>query len=65
MKAHFESALKIQPDNPAALNNIAFYLAENGGNLDEALRLAQRAIQKAGAGFLRYAGLEIHQEKHA
>jgi predicted Zn-dependent protease len=28
------------------LNNIAYSLAETGGNLDEALRLAQHALQK-------------------
>jgi tetratricopeptide (TPR) repeat protein len=46
MKSRFENVLKLQPDNPTALNNMAYYLAEYGGNLDEALRLAQRAVQK-------------------
>lgn len=47
MKAHLEQALRLQPENPVALNNMAFYLAENLGNLEEALRLAQRAVQKS------------------
>ena len=47
MKTHFEHAMELQPDNPAVMNNMAFYLAENGGNLDEAQRLAQQAVQKA------------------
>jgi tetratricopeptide (TPR) repeat protein len=44
--ASYRSALKLQPDNPVLLNNLAFYLAENGGNLDEALSMAQLAVQK-------------------
>jgi tetratricopeptide (TPR) repeat protein len=42
----YEQLLKLQPDNPVALNNLAYTLAETGGNLDEALTLAQRARQK-------------------
>jgi Tfp pilus assembly protein PilF len=42
----YRRALRMQPENPSLLNNLAFYLAENGGNLDEALALAQRAVQK-------------------
>jgi Flp pilus assembly protein TadD len=55
MKAHLENVLKLQPDNPTALNNMAYYLAEYGGNLDEALRLAS-----GRADFLRYTGLDLH-----
>src|SRR5262249_40158431 len=32
--------------NTLALNNLAYLLAESGGDLDEALQLAQRAQQK-------------------
>ena len=46
-KPYLERVLQSQPNNPVALNNMAFYLAENGGNLDEAQRLAQQAVQKA------------------
>ncbi|HSB15346.1 MAG TPA: tetratricopeptide repeat protein [Bryobacteraceae bacterium] len=42
----YRQLLKLQPDNPLALNNLAYVLAETGGNLDEALTLAQRARQK-------------------
>jgi len=42
----YESVLKIQPDNALALNNVAYYLAENGGDLDQALTYAQRAKQQ-------------------
>jgi tetratricopeptide (TPR) repeat protein len=42
----YEHILKIQPDNPIALNNLAYIMAETGGDLDQALSLAQRARQK-------------------
>lgn len=42
----YEQVLKLQPDQPIALNNLAFILAETGGDLDQALTLAQRARQK-------------------
>jgi putative PEP-CTERM system TPR-repeat lipoprotein len=45
-KPVYEQVLKIQPDNPVALNNLAFIKAEEGVDLDEALTMAQRARQK-------------------
>jgi Flp pilus assembly protein TadD len=42
-----ERALHLDPENPAILNNLAYSLAENGTDLDRALSLAQRAVQKA------------------
>ena len=45
-KTQYESLLKSHPDNIAAMNNLAFLLAETGGDLDQALSLAQRAVQK-------------------
>jgi Flp pilus assembly protein TadD len=44
-KLYQESISKNQND-PEALNNLAYLLAETGGNLDEALTLATRAKQK-------------------
>jgi tetratricopeptide (TPR) repeat protein len=41
----YEATLKIQPDNPVVLNNLAFLLQDTGGNLDDALSKAQRAKQ--------------------
>ncbi|HWQ53331.1 MAG TPA: tetratricopeptide repeat protein [Bryobacteraceae bacterium] len=41
----YEQALKLEPSNPIALNNLAFLLAEHGGDLDQALTYAQRAKQ--------------------
>jgi len=44
-KPVYEQILKIQPDHPIALNNLAFIKAEDGQDLDEALTMAQRARQ--------------------
>ncbi len=42
----YEQVLKLQPDNPVALNNLAYMMAESGGDLDQALSMAQRARQR-------------------
>lgn len=42
----YRETLKIDGDSAAAMNNLAFNLAESGGNLDEALVLAKRAMQR-------------------
>jgi tetratricopeptide (TPR) repeat protein len=39
----YEATLKLDPDNAGVLNNLAYLLAETGGNLDDALSKAQRA----------------------
>jgi tetratricopeptide (TPR) repeat protein len=44
-KQVYEATLKLQPDNAVVLNNLAFLLAETGGDLDDALTKAQRAKQ--------------------
>lgn len=41
----YRKILAAEPENAVALNNLAFNLAESGGNLDEALRLAERAVK--------------------
>ncbi len=46
-KPIYEQILKIQPDHPVALNNLAYIKAEEGVDLDQALTMAQRARQKA------------------
>lgn len=40
----FQRVVKAHPDDAPALNNAAFFLAETGGDLDEALRLAKHAL---------------------
>ncbi len=42
----YEQILKIDPDHPIALNNLAYIKAEKGVDLDEALGMARRAQQK-------------------
>jgi tetratricopeptide (TPR) repeat protein len=42
----YEHALKLDPMNGVALNNLAFIIAEYGGDLDQALTFAQRAKQR-------------------
>jgi tetratricopeptide (TPR) repeat protein len=37
---------KTHPENAPALNNAAFFLADTGGDLDQALQLAQHALEK-------------------
>ncbi len=42
-QAYYEKALKLTPDNWIAKNNLASILADHGGDLDYALKLAQEA----------------------
>ena len=42
----FRKALALQPDNPFIMNDLAYLVAETGGNLQEALELAQSALRK-------------------
>ena len=46
-KPIYEQILKIQPDHAIALNNLAYAKAQEGVDLDQALTMAQRAVQKA------------------
>ncbi len=41
----YEACLRVGGRNPMVLNNLAYYIAENGGDLDRALTFAQRARQ--------------------
>ena len=46
-KVAYEGALRLEAENPVALNNLAYIIAESpGGDLDQALTFAQRANQK-------------------
>jgi predicted Zn-dependent protease len=40
-------ALELRPGNAALMNDLAYLIVESGGNLDEALALAQKAVRAA------------------
>ena len=42
-KAMYQQALNIQPDNPLAANNLAYVMLQQGGNVDLALDMAEKA----------------------
>lgn len=46
-EAMYRRAIKAQPDNAAAMNNLAYLLITSGGSADEALELASKAIALA------------------
>jgi len=47
--ATYKDAMKLDPNNGVVLNNLAMLLTDMGGNLDEALTLAQHAKQQLTA----------------
>jgi len=46
-RTQYLNIVKAHPDDPVVLNNAAYLLAESGGDLDEALRLAKSALAKS------------------
>ncbi|HXG83358.1 MAG TPA: tetratricopeptide repeat protein [Pyrinomonadaceae bacterium] len=50
VEKNYRKALEIEPDAPVAANNLAWFIAAgnsaNQGNLDEALQLAQKTVNK-------------------
>jgi len=45
-RAQYQAVLKAHPNDEMALNDMAFFICEHGGNLDQALGFAQRALQR-------------------
>lgn len=41
----YENSLRFMPDNPIVLNNYAYYLEEEGGDLERAYTMSKRAIE--------------------
>lgn len=46
-EAHYRKALAGLPDDPTVCNNLAWLLLQENRSLDEAERLAQRAVERA------------------
>ena len=44
----YEEALKISPEEPLILNNYAYFIAEGGGDLKKALKMAELVMKKEG-----------------
>jgi tetratricopeptide (TPR) repeat protein len=45
--ANYRESLRLDPENASVMNNLAFALAESNGDLNEALQVALRAVQKS------------------
>ncbi len=60
----YRKALEIEPDSPIAANNLAWMLATNKTNLDEALRLAQTTVNQDpnNAGYYDTLGWVYYQK---
>jgi len=61
---NYRKALEIEPATPIAANNLAWLIAANGGNLDEALQLAQTTVGKNqnAAGYRDTLGWIYHKK---
>ncbi len=60
-----QGILELAPDNPVALNNMAYILADSPATLDTALTLAQRAVSRApGNGFVAETLAWIYYRKN-
>jgi tetratricopeptide (TPR) repeat protein len=44
---HYRKVIEIEPNNPIALNNLAYRMASDRGQIDEALKYAQQAMETA------------------
>jgi tetratricopeptide (TPR) repeat protein len=44
---HYRKVIELEPNNPIALNNLAYRLASDNGQIDEALKYAQQAMETA------------------
>lgn len=44
--SQYETSIALNPDNAMALNNFAYYLAQEGGNLAKAEDLSKRSLEK-------------------
>ena len=49
--ASYRESLRLDPENTSVMNNLAFDLVETNGDLNEALQMARRAVQKSPGNF--------------
>jgi Flp pilus assembly protein TadD len=61
---NYRKALEVEPETPIAANNLAWLITTNGGNLDEALQLAQLTVNKNQnvAGYRDTLGWVYHKK---
>lgn len=61
---HYRKALKIFDKNVAVLNNYAYYLCENGGDLDEAFEMSVKAceLEPSNATYLDTKGWILYRQ---
>ena len=45
-RKYYEMSIKVDPNNPTALNNLAYLISQTNGDLDQALTYATRAKQR-------------------
>jgi Flp pilus assembly protein TadD len=45
-RKYYEMSIKVDPNNPLALNNLAYLISQTNGDLDQALTYATRAKQR-------------------
>ena len=45
-RKYYEMSIKTDPNNPLALNNLAYLMTQTNGDLDQALTYATRAKQR-------------------
>jgi tetratricopeptide (TPR) repeat protein len=63
--ASYRKALIDSPDDPMVLNNLAFILADTGGDLNEAMQLITKALQKSpNSGSMRDTLAWVQMKRH-
>lgn len=64
-QAQYRKALRLEPYNVIALNNLAYSLARTADSLDEAERLAERAITQSDDSVTRHTLKTIREKRKA
>ena len=61
----FEEALLIDPDNSTLLNNYAYYLAQRKANLEKAMKMSERSLERqaTNVSFMDTKGFILFQQE--